>query len=517
MLDKRSKTLAILKALEPSGQGHRRFALQSPATGEAIGEFEVTSSDEVHAAIERARIAQRAWGALDLSKRADIVQAALQILIRKQDEFIDRIVLETGRSRMETVFMEIFPACDSLNYFSRRAAKMLRPESVGLHLLRMKSAKIVYQPLGVVGVISPWNGPFILSLNPCVQALLAGNAVVLKPSEITPFSGKLVLDLFLEAGLPENVLQVVLGDGSTGAALVDSTVDKISFTGSVETGRKIGAICGHNLTHCTLELGGKDAMIVCADADLQRTVGGALFGGFLNAGQFCCGTERVYVVEAVADAFIEQLVAKTAELRLGTSGDFDIACFISERQIEIVEGHIQDAIEKGAKVLIGGKRASQHGENFFEPTVLVDVSPDMLIMSEETFGPVLPVVICADEAAALGQANASKYGLSGSVWTKNKEKGFEIARCLETGSVCVNDTGLSYGALELPFGGRKQSGLGHVHGANALRNYCHAHPIITDRFGLKREHVWYPYTADGLSGLQKALKYIWGTTIRRLM
>jgi len=491
--------------------------VQSPATGAAIGEFEVATPEDVQAAIERARAAQQAWGAREVQERAKIVQSALRILIAKQDEYIDRIVMETGRSRLETIFMEIFPACDTLNYFSRRAAKMLKPESVGLHLLRMKSAKLVYQPLGVVGVVSPWNGPFILSLNPTVQALLAGNAVVLKPSEITPYSGQLVQILFEEAGLPKDLLQVVLGDGSTGAALVDSNIDKISFTGSVGTGRKIGEVCGRNLTPCTLELGGKDAMIVCADADLERTAGGALFGGFLNVGQFCCGTERVYVVDSVADAFIEKVVQKTSDLRQGKEGEFEVACFISERQIEIVEAHVADAIEKGATILVGGKRAQEHGDNFFEPTVMTDVTEDMLIMTEETFGPVLPIVRCKDEAEAVRRANASKYGLSGSVWTKDKKKGFEIARTIETGSVCVNDTGLTYGALEVPFGGRKQSGVGHVHGANALRNYCHPQPIITDRFGLKREHVWYPYTADALNGLQKAMKYIWGTTVRRLM
>jgi acyl-CoA reductase-like NAD-dependent aldehyde dehydrogenase len=510
--------LALLEQLDPSNEGRRRYALKNPATDEPIGEFEAANNSDVHLAVSRARKAQVEWGRSSIEARAKIVQSALRILLENKEEYIDCIIAETGRSRLETIFMELFPACDSLNFFSRRAAKMLRAESVGMHLLRMKSAKIVYQPLGVVGVISPWNGPFIMSLNPTVQALLAGNAVVVKPSEVTPYSGMLVAKLFEQAGLPEGVLQLVLGDGATGAALVDSKVDKISFTGSVATGRKVGEICGRNLTPCTLELGGKDAMIVCSDADLERSANGALFGGFMNAGQFCCGTERIYVVDSVADAFIEKVVEKTKNLRQAKGGEFDVACFISGRQIEIVEAQVKDAIDKGATVLAGGKRATAVGENYFEPTVLTDVSPDMLVMHEETFGPVLPIVRCKDEAEAVQLANESKYGLSGSIWTKNKQKGYDLAQKVHTGSVCVNDTGLTYGALELPFGGRKSSGVGHVNGgANGLRNYCHAQPIIIDRFGLKREHVWYPYTKDAREGLEKALKYIWGTTVRRLM
>ena len=510
--------MALLEKLDPSSEGRRRFIIKNPATAEPIGEFEVATAEDVKEAVARARVAQKSWGATSVEKRAEVLQAALRILLDNKEKYIDRIISETGRSRLETIFMELFPACDSINYFSRRAPKMLKPHSVGMHLLRMKSAKVVYQPLGVVGVIAPWNGPFIMSLNPTVQALLAGNAVVIKPSEITPYSGKLVEEMFQEAGLPKDVVQVVLGDGETGAALVESGVDKISFTGSVATGRKVGESCGRNLIPCTLELGGKDAMIVCSDADLERTVNGAMFGGFMNVGQFCCGTERIYVVDSVADAFIEKVVEQTKQLRQATEGEFDVACFISGSQIDLVEAHVKDAVEKGATILTGGKRASAVGGNFYEPTILTDVTPDMLVMHEETFGPVLPIVRCKDEAEAVRLANESKYGLSGSVWTKNKQKGYELAQQVETGSVCVNDTGLTYGALELPFGGRKNSGVGHVNGgANGLRNYCHAQPIIIDRFGLKREHVWYPYSKDAMEGLEKALKYIWGTTVRRFM
>jgi len=506
--------MAVLTRIDTSAPDERVFEVSSPATGAKIGRYTVASTRAVHEAIERARTAQAVWAKLSHKERLPYFMRALKILSDRQDHFVDVIVSETGRSRLETLFMEIFPACDSLNYFSRRAKKMLKPRRAGLHLLRMKRAKVFYKPLGVVGVIAPWNGPFILSLNPTVQALAAGNAVIVKPSEVTPFSGKLVEELFQEAGFPEGLVQVVLGDGQTGQALIDGGVNKISFTGSVATGRKVGASCGENLIPCSLELGGKDPMIVCSDANLERAANGAVFGGFVNNGQFCCGIERVYVVDSVADAFLEKLAQKTRALSVGGEEIFDVGPFIMERQIDIVDRHVQDALDKGAKALVGGRRCSESGRLYYEPTVLVDVTHDMAIMTEETFGPVLPVMRCRDEEHAIELANDSKYGLSGSVWTRNKSKGQAIATRIDTGSVCVNETGIVYGALEVPFGGTKQSGVGSVHGANALRNYCTAQPVVTDRFGLKKEAVWFPYTQKTLDGLKKALRVMWSWPMR---
>jgi len=441
------------------------------------------------------------------------MQRALDVLLDRKEAFIDTICRDTGRTRFETIFMEIFPACDSLNFYSRRAKEILADETTSMHLLKLKRAKVVYRPLGVVGVISPWNGPFILSLNPTVQALMAGNTVVLKPSEVTPFAGGLVRELFEAADLPAGVLEVVLGDGATGAAVVEGGVDKIAFTGSVGTGRKIGEACGRQLIPCTLELGGKDAMIVCEDADLGRAAKGAVWGGCVNNGQFCCGTERIYVVEAVADAFIEKVLAEIRPLRVGGDGEFDIGPFISERQIEIVERHVNEAVERGAKVLAGGKRK---GDGlFFEPTVLIDVTDDMAVMSEETFGPVLPIVRCPTEADAIRAANRCRYGLSGNVWSKDDERAERVARQLETGSICINDCGLTYGALEVPFGGAKASGVGYANGQSGLRGFCQAVPIIHDRFGLAEEHVWFPYTAEKKKILEKTVKFMWGTKLGR--
>jgi len=508
--------MAIVQPVETSN-GHRRLRVASPATKEVIGEIPVTNLDEVKAAVERARAAQKKWAARSIDERARIMYRAVDILSKKQEQYIGVIMRETGRSHFETVMMEIFPALDSLTYYAKTAKAALADERPGLHLLKVKKLLINYKPLGVIGIITPWNGPFILSLNPTVQALMGGNAVIVKPSEVTPFSGAMVAELFREAGLPEDVLQIVPGDGETGAALVQSGVDKISFTGSVATGRKVGEACGKNLVPCTLELGGKDAMIVCADADLERAAGGAVFGAFFNNGQVCVSTERVYVVESVAEEFTRRVLEKVRALRAGAVGEYDVGPMIWPRQIDTVERHIDEAVKSGATLLCGGKRNRTLGELFYEPTVLVDVTHDMAVMRDETFGPILPIVRVKDEDEAIRLANDSRYGLSGTVWSKDEAKAIAIARRLDTGSVCINDSSLSYGVLEAPFGGRRESGVGQVNGALGVRNFCFAQPIVIDRVAPKEEHVWYPYTADKEKVLQRIIRWVWGTPIGRWM
>jgi acyl-CoA reductase-like NAD-dependent aldehyde dehydrogenase len=341
--------------------------------------------------------------------------------------------------------------------------------------------------------------------------------VVLKPSEVTPFGGRLVADLFQEAGLPEGVFNLVEGDGETGAALVEAGVDKISFTGSVRTGRKVGEACGRNLVPCTLELGGKDPMIVCADADLERAAGGAVFGAFMNTGQYCCSTERVYVVEPVADEFTRRVVDKVRALRQGKDGEFDLGPMIWPHQIEVIERHVEDARKKGARVVLGGRRNHELGNMFYEATVLTGVTHDMAVMREETFGPILPILRVRDEEEALRLANDSTYGLSANVWTRDHAKAIGLAKRIDSGSICVNDSALTYGVLEAPFGGRKTSGIGQVNGEAGLRGYCYATPIILDRIAPKEEHVWYPYTADKGRVLQRIIKWFWGTPLGDLL
>jgi succinate-semialdehyde dehydrogenase/glutarate-semialdehyde dehydrogenase len=344
---------------------------------------------------------------------------------------------------------------------------------------------------------------------------VGGNTVILKPSEVTAFSGRLVGDLFESVGLPDGVLTVLTGDGETGAALVEAGVDKISFTGSVATGRRVAEACARRLIPCTLELGGKDPMIVCEDADLDAAAGGAIAGAFINSGQYCCGTERVYVVDEVADEFTQKVVERAARLRQGNRGEFDVGSLFWQRQLEIVEEHVQDAIARGATVRVGGRRNPDFDGLFFEPTVLVDVTHDMKVMREETFGPVLPIMRVRDEEEAIARANDSHYGLSANVWTRDKEKGFEIAQRIDSGSVCVNDMALMYGVAEAPFGGRKQSGIGQVNGEVGLKSYCVAQPVLISRFGGKRAARTYPYSFEKDAALQKLIRFLYGTPFGR--
>jgi succinate-semialdehyde dehydrogenase/glutarate-semialdehyde dehydrogenase len=509
--------MAIVVPLETPPGARRRLEIQSPVTRERIGEIEVQNASDVRAALERARKAQPAWAALSVEERARFVQRALGILIEKQDRIVEIVLRESGKPAQEARMMEIFAACDSMTYWSKHAPRLLRTERVPLHgLLRLtKKLEIAYRPLGVVGVISPWNGPVILSLNPTVQALLAGNAVLLKPSEVTPFSGRVVADLFAEAGLPENVLQLLVGDGETGAALCEAGVDKISFTGSVATGRRVALACAERLIPCTLELGGKDPMIVCADADLDVAAGGAVAGAFLNAGQFCCGTERVYVVNEVAEVFTEKVVERVRALRQSDHGEFDVGSIFWPRQLDIIARQVEEAVAAGAKVLVGGRRNPKLAGLFYEPTVVTGVTSEMSLMREETFGPVLPIVRVRDLDEAVARANETSYGLGANVWTRDQRLATELAGKIESGSVCVNDLTVTYGLPEAPFGGRKQSGLGHVHGRDGLRGYCFAQPVIRDRFGGRQTARQYPYTAKGDAGMKQLIRFLFGTPLGR--
>ncbi len=508
--------MAIVEALGDASDGRRRLGLKSPATLESVGEISVDRACEVARALEIARSVQGGWAALSFEQRAAYLRRALQLLVASQDEFVEVIRRETGKSHQEALMMEVFASCDALAYWAKRAKRILRERRRRMHLLSpLKYLRIRYRPLGVVGIITPWNGPFVLSLVPTVQALMAGNAVILKPSEVTPYSGKLVGDLFERAGLPYGVLQVLLGDGETGAALVEAGVDKIAFTGSVATGRKIGESCGRRLIPCTLELGGKDPFIVCADANLERAAGGAVFGSFLNSGQICMSAERFYVVEEVADEFIRLVVEKVGALRQSVGEDCDVGPLFCPQQLAIVERQVQDARSKGASVLIGGQRNPQLAGLYYEPTVVTGVTHDMALMREETFGPVIPIMRVADDEEALRMANDSDYGLTSSIWSRDRRRALSRAAEIEAGSVNINDSGMTYGAPEAPFGGIKNSGVGRVNGDEGLRGYCYSQPVIVDRLGRDREQIWYPFSPAAVRGLRKAIRLLWGTPLGR--
>jgi acyl-CoA reductase-like NAD-dependent aldehyde dehydrogenase len=509
--------MAILEPLESVAGARRRYRLRSPATLEPVGEFEARSEADVHTALEVARKAQPEWGALPIDERGRYLRRAVRVLLARQDEFVAVIRRETGKPESEALAVEVLAACDALSYYAKRAKRILADRSVPVHLLKTKKLRISYRPLGVVGIVTPWNFPFLLSLNPTVQALMAGNAVILKPSEVTPYSGQLVEELLRASGLPEGVFQCLLGDGETGRALVEAGCDKISFTGSVGTGRKVAEACGRRLVPCTLELGGKDPMIVCGDADLERAAAGAVYGAFANAGQVCVSTERVYVVDQVADEFVRKVVEKTAELRQGSDGESDVGPMIQAAQLEIVDRHVRDAVTRGARVLAGGRRNPAAQGLYFEPTVLVDVDHEMAIMREETFGPVLPIMRVRDEDEALRLANDTRYGLNANVWTRDKRKGVELAKQIHSGSAVVNDCMLTYGITESPFGGRKESGIGQVNGEIGLRSYCYAQSIAVDRFGARSEFLWFPYTARKAKVLRRMMRLLWGSPLGRFL
>ena len=498
-----------------SDDSRRHLQLRSPVSLEPTGELVCANSEDVAAAIARARAVQPAWAATGMQQRAAIVQRALRLVLEMQDEIIDTVVAETGKARTDAMSMEIFSVADSLCYYAKNAEKFLRPRKRRVHGLLglVKQLRIVYKPLGVVGLITPWNGPFVLVMNQAAQALLAGNTVVAKGSEVTPFSARLAATIFTRAGLPEGVLQVLLGDGETGAAIVNGGVDKVSFTGSVATGRKVAEACASQLIPCTLELGGNDAMIVCADADLDRAADGAWLGSCMNTGHYCCGTERIYVVEQVYDEFLQRVLDKGKHLRQGQQYGWeeDIGAVFWDRQLAIIEAHVEDARAKGANILMGGRRNPELPGLYYEPTVITGVDNSMDIMRLETFGPILCIQKVAGEDEAIALANDSEFGLNGNVWTQDKDKGYRLAAAIDTGSCSVNDMAVSYGIPAAPFGGRKHSGLGQVNGKKGLRGYCHEMPIVIDRFGGKMQNA-YPYSAKNAEGMKKLMDFLWVKT-----
>lgn len=506
--------MSIFEPIE-SSDSRRRLQLKSPVTLEPIGELVCANAEDVAAAISKARVAQKAWSATSMKHRAEVVERALKIVIERQDEIIETVVKETGKARTDAMSMEVFSVADQLCYYAKNAEKFLAPRKRKVHGLLglMKQLRIVYKPLGVVGLITPWNGPFVLVMNQACQAIMAGNTVIAKGSEVTPYSAKLAEDIFRQAGLPEGVLQVLLGDGETGAAIVEGGVDKVSFTGSVATGRKVAEACARQLIPVTLELGGNDAMIVCADADLDRAADGAWVGSCMNTGHYCCGTERIYVVKEVYDEFLKLVLEKGKNLRQGQQHgwDEDVGAVFWDRQMTIIEAHVEDARAKGANILMGGRRNPDLPGLYYEPTVITDVSNEMDIMVLETFGPILCIQKVDSEEQALALANDSEFGLNGNVWTQDKEKGYNLARSIDTGSCSVNDMAVSYGIPAAPFGGKKNSGVGQVNGKKGLRGYCHEMPIVIDRFGGKMQNG-YPYSAKSAEGMKKLMDFLWVKT-----
>lgn len=493
----------------------REIVSVNPATLEELGRFRIATPVEVEQAVERARAAQPAWAGLSYRNRARYVLKLRRALYDRQNEIINIISDETGKPPFEALSTEVFMVSDLMSHFAAKTERVLKDEKFSIAVFRNKRSMITYEPLGVVGVISPWNFPFSIPVGEIVMAVMAGNTVVVKPSEFTPLTGDAIKRLFAAAGFPEGVVEVVQGDGSTGAALVDARVDKLFFTGSVRTGKKIAESAARRLLPVVLELGGKDPMIVCEDAPFERTVKGAVWGAFLNCGQVCASVERLYVVEPIAEKFIAAVVEQVKKLRVGPPSNdcsTDIGPLSNETQLSIVSEQVADAVARGARVLTGARRREDLGGYFFEPTVLVGVNDSMKIMTEETFGPVLPIMVVKDEEEAIHQANNSRYGLLASVWTASNERGRRIARKIEAGSVLINDAVYTHGAAQTPWFGVKESGMGVTHGSAGLFEFVRMKHVNWDLFPLKSNWWWFPYTEAWQARFKTLMKvlYRWG-------
>jgi len=492
----------------------REIVSLNPATLEELGRVPIFTGEQIQQALAKARAAQPAWADLSFKRRAQFILKAKVLLLERQDELCELMGRETGKPMVESLSSEVLPVANLMDYFARKSARLLREDQFTLSVFRNKKSRIHHFPLGVVGIISPWNYPFSIPMGEVIMGLMAGNAVLLKPSEYTPLVGLWMGELFRAAGLPDGIVQVLSGDGTTGAALVDSAIDKVFFTGSGRTGRKIAETAARRFMPFVLELGGKDAMIVCADAPFERTVNGALWGGFSNCGQACASVERLYVVESIADRFINALVEKTKMLRVGIDGEQqqDIGPLNNARQLEIVTEQVNDAIARGAKALTGGHRIATLPGYFYEPTVLVNVNNSMRVMQEETFGPVLPIVVVKDEAEAIREANRSNYGLLASVWTKDTNRGKQIAAQIEAGTIIINDVLYTHGAAETPWFGVKESGMGVTHSKHGLREFVRMKHINWDVMPLKTNLWWYPYSAKRRRDFKLLLKILhkWG-------
>ncbi len=465
------------------------FPSKSPWDGADLPKVSASQPDRVAHLVEEARKAQAAWAEVNVRDRVALLREVKGRILSRAEEIADLVMRECGKPLEEALLAEVLPNADLFEYWSESIEELLEGHDVDLDPLAYpgKSGRIHRDPRGVVALITPWNYPVAIPLRTLVPALLAGNAVVFKPSEITARSGALVASFF-EGVLPKGLLTLLQGGRDVGEALVQADVDLVVFTGSVPTGKRIAVLCAERLIPCSLELGGKDAAIVLKDADVERTARGLVWGAFTNAGQNCASVERVYVERPIADALTTRIVSFTKELRDGS----DTAKLTTLRQCDVVRRHLADAQEKGAEVLSGG--APEPGSLAFPPTVVRIENEDTLLLQEETFGPILPIVVVDNEKDAISRTNASKYALSTSVWTRRVKHGHELARQLRSGVVTINNHGFTPALPQAPWTGAKESGTGITNSPHALSELTRVRFVLEDRNRGKTELWWYPYT-----------------------
>jgi succinate-semialdehyde dehydrogenase/glutarate-semialdehyde dehydrogenase len=457
-------------------------AVETPFTGAELAEVPKGGADDVAAACAAARDAQQEWARRPVEERAAVLLRYHDLVLANAEEILDILQLECGKARIHA-FEEVLDVAIQARYYGHTAPSFLRPQRAQGALPVLTSTRVHHRPRGVIGIIAPWNYPFTLAVGDALPALVAGNGVVLKPDTLTPLSALWAAGLLEEAGLPAGLLQVVTGRGAElGAPLIDGA-DFVMFTGSTATGRKVAAQCGERLMSCAMELGGKNALLVLADAPLRRAVPGAVQGITSNGGQLCISVERVYVHDAIYDAFVPRLAERLKALRLGASLTYadDMGSLTSAAQLDKISAHVEDAVGKGAEVLAGGSARADLGPYFFEPTLLAGVTEEMDLCREETFGPVAAVYRCSSVDEMVARANDSEYGLNASVWTRDAKAGREVAALIEAGTVNVNEAYAASWASAAPMGGWKQSGLGRRHGRHGLVKYTASQTVATQR------------------------------------
>jgi acyl-CoA reductase-like NAD-dependent aldehyde dehydrogenase len=491
----------------------------NPATGERVGEVPTIGPEQVQAIVDDVAEVQPFWAQLSLAERARYLRRATQVVVDHADEIAELLSREQGKPRIESYTMEVMPTIDLLDWCASHGPQILADEPIKYTQLMLKQKKsfFSYEPIGVVGVIAPWNYPWSIPFGEVAIALMAGNGVVLKPASLTPLIGQKIQEVFERAGLPEGLVRTIHGGGAIGQALVESSAGKIFFTGSVEVGRKVGEECARRMKGSVLELGGKDPQIVCADANLSNAISGAVWGGFANAGQTCSGIERTYVLREVADRFIDGVVRQASALEVGDPLDWQTAIgpMVSKDQYDLVCELVDDAIASGAKRLCGGPvEVEGFSGNFIAPTVLTDVTHDMRIMREEIFGPVLPIITVDTEQQAIDCANDSQFGLGASVWTLDRDKGQRIARQIQSGMVWINDHSYTHGACQCSWGGVKDSGLGRSHSKFGFYE-CTNIKLISWEPSRTRDIWWHPYDEVLGKAIRASARLLYGRNGRR--
>lgn len=489
--------------------------LRNPATGEILGSLPITTAEETARAVAKARQAQASWGNVPPRDRGRQILRFRDAIRDHAEEIVDTLVRESGKVRQEALLMEVLATTDLITYYARRAHKILKRHPIRIHFYPTRRSYLHYVPRGVVAIISPWNFPLAIPIGQATMALLAGNAVVLKPSEYTPQIALLVKRLFDECGLPADLFQVIPGDACTGEALIGSDINLVVFTGSVSVGKKIAVACAERLIPVILELGGKAPAIVFEDADLERAVGALAWGGLANSGQVCASVERVYVQEGIHDALVSLLEKKIRGLRQGNpAGEVEMGAMVRLEQLEHVARLVESAVRDGAKVVCGGRRREGPGQ-FFEPTLLDGCPADSEILRREIFGPVLPVATFRTEEEALRLANDSSLGLVAYVFTEDRERGRRIAEKIEAGTVMVNDVLSTFAFPETPWHGVKESGLGVVHSPEGLKQMCQMRHVHYEKFRLVREEIWwYPYSEKNLLRFQRIYQWLYRWVFR---